>query len=119
MDPVLDREEPLARLDRFVKDLAAGPAALVIEGDPGIGKTTVWRWAVDVATTRGYHVLTSRPSEAESSLGYSGLADLLASVDSTYTAALPGPLRHALEVALLVSSRPDDRRSLVRSLPPS
>ena len=120
MDPlVLGRVEPLARLDRFVEDVAAGPAALVVEGEPGIGKTTVWRWAVEAAATRGYRVLTSRPSEAESRLGYSGLADLLTPVDSSHTEALPGPLRHALEVALLVSEpagRPPQPRAIFAAL---
>jgi hypothetical protein len=38
-------------VDRFVDLLPGGLAALVLEGEPGIGKTTVWRAAVDAART--------------------------------------------------------------------
>ena len=34
---------------------ATGPAALVIEGDAGIGKTMVWSSAIDEAYSRGFN----------------------------------------------------------------
>jgi DNA-binding CsgD family transcriptional regulator len=75
----------------------------VIEGEAGIGKTTLWQTAVDAAAERGYRVLVCRPAESETGLAYSGLADLLADVDTVCLDALPDPQRHALEVALLRS----------------
>jgi class 3 adenylate cyclase/DNA-binding CsgD family transcriptional regulator/tetratricopeptide (TPR) repeat protein len=95
------REEPLAQLERFIAALADGPGGLLIEGEAGIGKTTVWQFGVDAAVGRGYRVLISRPAEAESALAYSGLADLLEAVDSECFDELPEPQRAALEVALL------------------
>jgi hypothetical protein len=40
---LVGREWEMAGADRFLDDVADGPAALVLEGEPGIGKTTVWR----------------------------------------------------------------------------
>jgi ATP-dependent Clp protease ATP-binding subunit ClpA len=37
------RDQELKRLERFLQGAHRGRAALVVEGDPGIGKTTVWR----------------------------------------------------------------------------
>src|SRR5437879_3635349 len=55
----------------------AGPEALVIEGEQGIGKTTflldVLRWAREMES----HVLVARPSNAEMVLPFAGLGDLL------------------------------------------
>ena len=50
---IVGRDEPLARLESFVADLPRRPARMVIEGEAGIGKTTVWRAGVDAATSRG------------------------------------------------------------------
>jgi hypothetical protein len=112
---VVGRDEQLTRVDRFIDDLAGHPGSLVIEGQPGIGKTTIWRAAVAAAVERDYHVLVSRPSEAETALAYSGLADLLAAVQRTHIEALPDPQRHAIDVALLISEpagRSPERRTI-------
>jgi DNA-binding CsgD family transcriptional regulator len=87
----------------------------VIEGEAGIGKTTLWQTAVDSAAERGYRVLVSRPAEPETGLAYSGLADLLADVDAVCLDALPDPQRHALEVALL-RSEPTGRSPAPRAV---
>jgi hypothetical protein len=67
----------------------------------GIGKTTVRSVGLGVAAQCGIRVLTSRPGEAESSLSYAGVADLLADVEDDLLDVLPGPQRHALDIALL------------------
>lgn len=76
------------------------PAAVVLEGDPGIGKTSVWRAALDELEARGARVLSTRPAEAESQLSYAGLADVLDPVLEEAVGELPPPQRRALEVAL-------------------
>ena len=63
-------------VDAISRQLDTG-GALRLEGDPGIGKTTVWRAGVDLARERGFRVLVAEPSEAERSLSYAALADLL------------------------------------------
>ncbi len=42
---VIGRHREKAEADRFLDLLTEGPAALVLEGEAGIGKTTVWRAA--------------------------------------------------------------------------
>src|SRR5436190_1467992 len=47
MDTVVGRDAELAEIGSFL-DLASGaPRVLLIEGDAGIGKTTLWRVAVE------------------------------------------------------------------------
>lgn len=80
---------------------AVGPAALVVAGEPGIGKTTLWLAAVDRARERGMRVLSARAAQAESVLAYGSLADLLGGVEAAAFADLPYPQRIALDRALL------------------
>jgi DNA-binding CsgD family transcriptional regulator len=95
---VVGREEELARLESFLRGDAR---ALVLEGEPGSGKTTLWEAAIDLAKSSGMRVLEARPSGAEATLSFAGLTDLLAHVDLTVLTGVPAPQRHALEVALL------------------
>lgn len=98
---IIGREEELALLEQRLSALIdGGTAAVVLEGDPGIGKTTLFRSAVSSALERGYFVLSCRPSQSEVRLSYAGLGDLLERVESDVFAALPPPQRHALEIAL-------------------
>ena len=87
-------------MDLFLDGLADGPAALVLEGESGIGKTTLWKRGVAGARERGYPVFSIRPSEAEAKLSYAGLADLLHGAHDEFRALAP-PQQQALEVALL------------------
>ncbi|MDY6999294.1 MAG: AAA family ATPase, partial [Actinomycetota bacterium] len=82
---------------------SVGPSGLVLEGEAGIGKTTVWFHALDLARQRGFTVLSARTAETESVLAYAGLADLLGGVDGAVWDVLPPPLRRALERVLLYS----------------
>jgi DNA-binding CsgD family transcriptional regulator len=113
MDAVVGREPELAAVGEFLAGLAGGPAVLVLAGEPGIGKTTVWRAGVAAAQARGFEVLACRPAPAEVRLSYAGLADLLTGVDAAAVAPLPDPQRRALDVALLREvgdqSAPDPR----------
>jgi predicted ATPase len=98
---LLGREAELAAIDALLDSAGSGFAALVLEGEPGIGKTTVWREGVRRAEGRGFRVLSCRPAEAEAMLSFSALADILGPVADAALPALPGPQRQALEVALL------------------
>lgn len=73
---------------------------LVLEGPPGLGKTTVWRAAVGAIRQGGAHVLSAAPTEPESGFSYSGLADLLASDFADIAPMLPPPQKAALAFAL-------------------
>jgi ATP/maltotriose-dependent transcriptional regulator MalT len=85
----------------FLSGVPTAPAALVIEGDPGIGKTTLWLGALDRARELGFTVLASRAARAESVLAYAALADLLSDVDESVWADLPAPQQQSLDAALL------------------
>lgn len=101
---VVGREGALAEVDAFLKEADDAFSALVLEGEPGIGKTTVWREALRRAEERGALVLSCRPSATEAKLSFAALADLLSPVEEATFAALPAPQRDALEVALLRTS---------------
>ena len=98
---VVGREEELASVRAFVDGADEGSAALVLEGEAGIGKSTLWLAGVEHAGAQGLRVLASRPAEAERSLAYVGLGDLFEDVLDDVLPALPAPRRRALEVALL------------------
>lgn len=71
--------------------------ALVLSGDPGIGKSTLLDYAVERAGDMT--VLRARGYESESEIPFAGLADLLHPVLSLLP-ALPGPQAAALQSAL-------------------
>jgi len=114
-DDVIGRGVELAAIERFLDRARAGLAALVLDGDAGIGKSTLWDEAVAWAAAAGWHVLRSRPGRSERDLALGGLTDLFDGVGAAVLATLPDPQRHALEVALLrvaPTGSPPDQRAL-------
>jgi DNA-binding CsgD family transcriptional regulator len=99
---IIGREEELDSMSAFLDRPAEEAAAYVLEGEAGIGKSTLWRAAVDRAGERGMCLLSSRPAEAERGLAHVGLGDLFDGVLDDVLPALSTPRRRALEVALLV-----------------
>ncbi len=99
---IVSREEELASVRAFIGREEGGPAALVLEGEAGIGKSTLWRAGVEQARPSGLRVLASRPVEAERGLDYVGLGDLFEDVLDEILPALSPPTRRALEIALLL-----------------
>ena len=100
---VIGRTGELEGIERFLADLAVGPAALVFEGEPGIGKTTLLRAAIEAAGQSDARVLTCAPGAAETRLSYAALGDLLGGIEDVALDLLPPPQRTALDVALLRS----------------
>ena len=105
---VLGRDEELRIVARALASVAGGPAACVLVGDAGIGKTALWRSGVALAEAEGMRVMACAPAEVEAALAYSCLADLLADAEPELLAALPAPQRDALEVAMLRAGRSGD-----------
>jgi Cdc6-like AAA superfamily ATPase len=70
------RDAERAHLEQVLDAVASGPAGCIVEGTPGVGKTTLWRESVESARRRGYQVLDTAPSEPDSALAFSGLSDL-------------------------------------------
>jgi DNA-binding CsgD family transcriptional regulator len=102
---ILGRDAERERLARFV--VGPSPAMFLVEGEPGIGKTTLWRSGAALAERSGMRVLALRPGEAERPLAFAGLAGLL--TDPLLNATLPAipePRRRALDAALLRDGSP-------------
>ncbi|WP_231639741.1 AAA family ATPase [Mycobacterium sp. Marseille-P9652] len=85
----------------FLASVPAQSGALVIQGEPGIGKTTLWLDAVSRARALGFRTLSCRAAAAESVLAYTVLSELLSGVDDAVWADAPLPQKQALDAALL------------------
>ena len=99
---VIGRDEELGAVRAFLERLAEGPGALVLSGEAGIGKTVLWEAGVEDARERLARVLICRGVEAEASLSFAGLSELLGAVLDEVGPSLAPPRRRALEVALLL-----------------
>jgi len=97
----LGREADLDAIDGFLSAVEQGssPAALILVGDAGIGKTILMRTAADRAAERSWQILRAAPAQAEGELAHAALVDLLRDIDPAAVADLPEPQRTALEVA--------------------
>ena len=101
-DEIVVRGSELAAVTTFLDRGAGGLAALVVEGEAGIGKSTVWE-----AARRGRCDLAGGSSgrrgrrASEQGLTLGGLTDLFGDVGDETLARLPAPQRQALGVALL------------------
>jgi DNA-binding CsgD family transcriptional regulator len=115
---VVGRDAELAAVERLVDAIPERSAALVIDGEAGIGKTTLWRAAVRTCESRSYRVLQARPAESEAELSYVALADLVAEAFDEVRTELPEPQERALAAALLRidPAEPADPRTTATAL---
>jgi DNA-binding CsgD family transcriptional regulator len=105
---VIGRDEELTSLHAFLAEVEQGPAALVLSGEAGIGKTALWEAGLHEAEERFGRVLSHRSVEAEALLSFAGLSDLLATVFDEVAPTLAPLRRRALEVALLLAEPGDE-----------
>src|SRR6476620_2265205 len=102
-----EREE----LDRFVAGVRAGEGrALVVRGEPGVGKTAL----LDYLAGRASGCLVARAAgvQSEVALAFAGLHQLCAPM-LDHAESLPGPQREALHTAFGLSAGPGPDRFLV------
>jgi len=97
---LVGRERELGEIAGLLSGEGAHPAVLVLEGEAGIGKTSLWEAGLALGAEHGRRVLSARASEAETGLPFAAVIDLLDGVAEEDLAALPPPQRHALNVAL-------------------
>jgi AAA ATPase domain len=116
---LVGREFELARVDAFLAELPSrAPRALLIEGEPGVGKTALWLQGLSSARAQGFRALVARPVEVETALSFAALVDLLEPVLEEVLPRLPEPQRRALEIALLLrpADAAPDRRALATAV---
>ncbi|HET6736655.1 ATP-binding protein [Mycobacterium sp.] len=116
---VIGRSVEFSALETFLQSASVQPAGLVIEGEAGIGKTTLWLAAVEQARERGFQVLSARVGQNETLLAYAALADLLGGVSPAVLTRLPDVQRVAVDRVLLRDTNegtPTDQRVLAAAL---
>ena len=102
-----DRRAECAQLDRLIAAAHAGRSgALVVRGEPGVGKTALLEYVVTRAT--GCRIARTAGVESEMELAFAGLQQLCAPLLG-HLPGLPAPQRNALETAfgLQIGDPPD------------
>ncbi|MEY9934064.1 DNA-binding CsgD family transcriptional regulator [Catenulispora sp. GP43] len=102
---MVGREESLAVVGHFIKGLSAAGGALVVTGEPGIGKSMLLDTAAHDAQGIGYTVLRVTGVQFEACISYSGLNQLLVPL-LPYLERLSELHRDALRVATGIGSGP-------------
>jgi predicted ATPase len=106
-----DRLSERAALDRFVDGVRAGGGrALVVRGEPGVGKTVLLEYVAARAT--GCRVARAAGVQSEMELAFAGLYQLCAPL-LDHAESLHVPQREALRTALGLSAGPVPDRFLV------
>ena len=96
--PLFGREAELEMLDQLVAQIPGRGWAMVLRGDPGIGKSALLAAAAATASSKGVSVLRAAGAQSETGLAFAGLQQLLRPVLS-WLDRLPGPQRDALSAA--------------------
>ena len=91
------RGDDLAVIDSFLDQAATGGGALLLSGEPGVGKTVLLNAAARTAAAKGMRVLRVVGAEFEADLSFSGLHQLaltlqrdIDQLDAPSRDALPG-----------------------------
>jgi predicted ATPase len=105
---LIGREVERTRLDNLIARARGGEsAALLVHGEPGIGKTRLLEHAA--AGAADFQVLRARPFEAESELAFAGLSELLRPILDLVD-RIPAPQNAALSGGLALGPPvPGDR----------
>lgn len=110
---IVGRDEELMEIHAFLERRHELPRALLLEGEAGIGKTTLWRAGLDAADQDAFRILSAQAAPSESKLAFAIVGDLLEGDVADVLPELRGPQRRALEIALLLeeggSVAPDPR----------
>jgi hypothetical protein len=116
---VVSRSTEFRAIADFLASGTERPSGLLLEGEAGIGKTTLWLAALEQAREHGFRVLSARAWEAESVLAYGTVADLLGDIDAEVMAGLPDVQRVAVDRVLLhnnTSGLPTDQQVVAAAL---
>jgi DNA-binding CsgD family transcriptional regulator len=111
-EAVVGRDAELDAIREFFEPPLERPRALLLEGEAGIGKTTLLAAADEEARRRGWQVLGCRPAAAEAQLAFAALTDAFGEVVDRDLTTLPEPQRAALLGAVRRAGTDVDRLAL-------
>jgi DNA-binding CsgD family transcriptional regulator len=100
---LIGRDPELELIRSHLDQASSDGAALVLRGDPGVGKTALLEAAADAARRRGMRVLRAGGAEFEAGVAFSGLNHVLSPVHDQLE-QLSEPHSVALSVALGLTS---------------
>ncbi|ORJ92253.1 helix-turn-helix transcriptional regulator [Prescottella equi] len=109
---LVGREGELAELAAFLDMAGTNGAALLLTGDPGVGKTALLDATAELAVAKGVRVVCGSGVEYETDISFAGLHQLVGSL-ADELGRLPRSTREALEVALGVAAGPVGSRIAV------
>ena len=101
------RTEEIEVLEHFLDELPRGSRSLLIQGEVGIGKTTLLECLKASAVDRSWQVLSTSPVEAELPWEFAALTDLLGTLPRSSVGHLPPVQQQALDVVVFRSEPPD------------
>jgi DNA-binding CsgD family transcriptional regulator/tetratricopeptide (TPR) repeat protein len=101
MVTVVGRSYESQAITGFLESAGTQPSALLIEGEAGVGKSTLWLAAIEKAGDRGFHTLSAGAPQAESVLEYGAVADLLADLAPEVFNGLPDVQKAVIDRVLL------------------
>jgi DNA-binding CsgD family transcriptional regulator len=95
----IGRDAERGELGRWLQ--SPEPPVLLIEGEAGIGKSTLWRAGVGDAEQLGIRILACTAAGSETQLAFTTLRDVFADAFDDVADELPPPQRRALGTTLL------------------
>ncbi len=113
--PLIGRENELHQMQQLYQQVAPDGRLLIIEGEPGIGKTRLAEALVAWAAANGAATLTARCYEGETNLAY---APLIQALQAGLTPAAAGRLAALPDHHLAEAARLLPQLAAGRSLPP-
>jgi len=118
-EQIVGRRTELVALGEFLDAVPAGGAALLLEGDAGIGKTALWQEGARLARERGFRILGARATQSELRTAFATVGDLFGPVLEETLPQLVPVQRRALEIAFLLrepDGPPPEARLLATAL---
>jgi DNA-binding CsgD family transcriptional regulator len=93
--PLVGRDRECTRIQALLDGIDRAGAALLVRGEPGIGKSALLDHTAEQASARGFRVLRTVGVHAETHMPYSGLQELLRPLNGGH-----GRLPHVQQVSL-------------------
>src|SRR5215831_3420382 len=111
--PLMNRRSECSTLDRLAKAVRAGESrALLVRGDPGVGKSVLLEYLAELSWGSGCRVARATGVQSEMELAFAGLHQLCAPM-LEHLDSIPLPQHDALRTAFGVAAGPPPDRFLV------